>query len=178
MIRTDSTFRQLFFLMFCLGLLLQGCASGKGSLSGIKTGMHIDAVLECAIEYPLLWTKDRRLAYGSKNGEIRWTPPKHDGTILRLISQQRGQETIDPEQQIEHFLQEFVDLEISLNEMELLPAGEATHIIGATGKMHIEIYQLTHDNRSYLISFTMLKENVKTYARVMKKVISSFQVLQ
>jgi hypothetical protein len=142
----------------------------------IKTGMHIDAVLECAIEYPLLWTKDRRLTYGTKSGELRWKPPKVEGTLLRLISQER--KTIEPEQQIARLYQEFTGLEISLKEEVSLPAGDATHIVGDTAEKHFESYQFSNANRSYLISLTILKENTKLYSGVMDKVIHTFQVLQ
>ncbi len=144
--------------------------------SSIKTGMHIDAVLECAIEYPLLWTKDRRLTYGTKSGELRWKPPQTDGTLLRLISQER--KTIEPEQQIALLYQEFTNLEISLKEVIALPVGDATHIVGDTAEKHFESYQFSNANRSYLISLVILKENTKLYSEVMDKVIHTFQVLQ
>ena len=144
--------------------------------SKIKTGMYIDAVLECAIEYPLLWTKDRRLTYGTKSGELRWKPPQVDGTLLRLISQER--KTIYPEQQIARLYQEFTGLEISLEEEVALPAGDATHIVGDTAEKHFEIYQFSNAKRTYLISLTVLKENAKLYSEVMDKVIYTFQIMQ
>ena len=82
MIRPHLTFQAFPALLLVCSLLLQGCATMQDTGSKIKTGMHIDAVLECAIEYPLLWTKDRRLTYGTKSGELRWKPPQVDGTIL------------------------------------------------------------------------------------------------
>lgn len=173
-----SIFQFSLLLLVVCCLFLQGCASRKDTGKVFKTGMHIDAVLEFAIEYPLFWTKDRRIAYGSNNGEIRWKPPKYDGTLLRLSSQKQDQKTHDPEQQLTRFLQEFVDLEISLNEKTPLPAGNATHIIGETSEEHLEIYQLSHNNRSYLISLATLKENISLYEGVMNKVIPTFQVLQ
>jgi hypothetical protein len=142
----------------------------------IKTGMYIDAVLECAIEYPLLWAKDRRLTYGTKSGELRWKPPQDDSTLMRLISQERM--TIEPEQQIARLFQEFPDLEILLKEQVALPVGDATHIVGVTAEKHFESYQLSNANRSYLISLTILKENTKLYSGIMDKVIQTFQVLQ
>lgn len=138
--------------------------------------MHIDAVLECAVEYPLLWIKERRLVYGSKNGEILWTPPKADGTLLRLISQQR--KTIDPEQQISALLHESSDLEVSLREEVSLPAGDAVHIIAGSTEKHTEIYQISGTNRSYLLSLTMLKKHRDAYSEVMDTVIHSFRILQ
>jgi hypothetical protein len=178
MIQARSVFHFSLFLLVVCGLCLQGCASRKDTEKVFKTGMHIDAVLEFAIEYPLFWTKDRRITYGSSNGEIRWKPPKYDGTLLRLNSEKQDQNTLDPELQLTRLLQEFVDLEISLNERTPLPAGKATHIIGETSEEHIEIYQLSHNNRSYLISLATLKENISLYEGVMNKVIPTFQVLQ
>lgn len=176
--RPYSTFRlQILLSVFCC-LFLQACASKKDFGSSTKTGMYVDAVLKCAIEYPLSWTKERRITYGSKSGEIRWKPPKDENTMLRLAVEHKAQGTIDPEQQIESVLQEFADLEISVLDKEELPAGEATHIIGDTAEKHIEIYQFSHANHSYLIALTVLQKNVKIYSDVMKKIISSFQILQ
>jgi len=176
MIRPYLTFRSLPALLLACSLLLQGCAAMQETGSKIKTGMHIDAVLECAIEYPLLWVKDRRLTYGTKSGELRWKSPQADGTLLRLISQER--KTIEPEQQTAQLHQEFTGLEISLKEEISLPAGGATHIVGDTAEKHFESYQFSKANRSYLISLTMLKENTKLYSGVMDKVIYTFQILQ
>lgn len=176
MILPYLSLRSLPVLLIACSLLLLGCAAVQDTGSKIKTGMHIDAVLECAIEYPLFWTKDRRLTYGTRSGELRWKPPEVDGTLLRLISQER--KTIEPEQQIAELRQEFTDLEISLEEKIALPAGDATHIIGSTAEKYFESYQFSNTNRSYLISLTVPKENVKLYSGVMDKVIYTFQFMQ
>ena len=176
MIRPYLTFRLLPALLIACSLLLQGCAATQETGSNIKTGMYIDAVLECAIEYPLLWAKDRRLTYGTKSGELRWKPPQDDGTLLRLISQER--KMIEPEQQTARLNQEFTGLEISLEEEVALQTGVATHIVGDTVEKHFESYQFSNANRSYLISLTILKGNKKLYSGIMDKVIHTFQVLQ
>lgn len=175
MTRPDLTLRALTALLLG-GLLLQSCTGMNTAGSSIKTGMHIDAVLACAIEHPLSWTKDRRLVYGSKNGEILWQPPDADGTLLRLISEQR--KTIEPEQQLTRQLQEFAELEITLREEVTLPVGEAIHITGTSPEKQIEIYQFSDTNRSYLVSLVMLKNNVKRYSGVMDKVIQTLYVLE
>lgn len=176
MMRLSLTLPSLQFLLLASCLLFPACSSVEHAGTTFKTGMHIDAVLECAVEYPLLWTKDRRLSYGSKNGEIYWKPPEADGTLLRLTSQQ--QRAIDPAQQLSHLLQEFTDLEISLREKVTLPAGEATHITANNAEQHLEIYQFSNSNRSYLLSLTMLRENLDRYSGIMNEVIDSFQILQ
>jgi hypothetical protein len=173
--RLYLSFRSLPLLFLACCLALQGCAAVKDTGPTLKTGMHIDAVLECAIEYPLLWTKDRRLTYGSKNGEIIWKPMKADDTVLMLISEQR--ETSDPEQQIARQLEAFKDLEVSLREEVSLPAGEAVHIIGDSTDKKIEIYQFSDAKRSFLLSLTILRKNVELYSGIMDTVVHSFQIL-
>jgi hypothetical protein len=176
MIRTFLTLRSFTILLLACSLFLQGCAAINESGSKIKTGMYIDAVLECAIEYPITWSKDRRLNYGTQSGELRWKPPQADATLLRLISQERNAD--EPEQQIARLYQEFTGLEISMQEEVTLPVGNATHIIGSTAERHFEIYHYSNANRNYLVFLTTLKGNTKLYSGVMDKVINSFQVMQ
>lgn len=177
MIGSDVNFRwALSLLLFCC-TLLPGCAAMKDASAKIKTGMHIDAVLECAIEYPLPWIKDRRISYGGKSGEIRWKPRAQDGTVLKLKSDTAGQAPILPEQLVSSLRQEYTGLEITLTERVSLPAGEATHILAVTADKQVEIYQISGEKRSYLISLTMLKKNDKLYSGVMHKVIYTFQTL-
>ena len=88
---------------FCIDLLifflitLPGCALTGASPSEIKVGLHIDAVLELVVEYPLHWKKDRRLEYGRNEGEIRWTPPEQDNTLLQVTSYFRKYQTDEQE---------------------------------------------------------------------------------
>jgi len=175
MTRPYLTFRPLHSLLLAYCLLLSSCSAVQHSGATIKTGMHVDAVLECAIEYPLLWTKDRRLTYGSKDGEILWKPKQDDGTVLRLISEQR--ETIGPEQQVARFLAPLTDLEVALREEVSLPAGEAVHIIADSAEKKIEIYQISGAHRSYLLSLTTLKKNKDLYSGIMETVSDTFQIL-
>jgi len=175
MTRPYLTFRPLNSLLLACCLLLSGCAAAQPSGPAIKTGMHVDAVLECAIEYPLLWTKDRRLTYGTKNGEILWKPKQEDGTVLRLVSEQR--EMIAPGQQVSRQLEQITTLEVSLREEVSLPAGEAVHIIAGNTEENIEIYQFSGPSRSYLLSLTTLKKNKDLYSGIMEAVSDSFQIL-
>lgn len=168
--------RSIILSLLACGLFLQGCAATDKPEPKIKTGMYIDAVLECAIEYPLTWSKERRLSYGTQSGELRWRPPQSDAALLRLISQERNKD--EQEEQIARLYQEFTGLEISTQEEVTLPVGKATHIIGATAEKHFEIYHFSNANRSYLIFLATLKGETALYSGVMNKVINSFQVIE
>ena len=75
----------VLLLLTCF--FLANCARQGLSTDQKKIGMHIDAVLEFVIEYPLDWKKDRRVIYGTSNGEVRWTRQTDSGNVmLRVIS--------------------------------------------------------------------------------------------
>ena len=167
----------LFFLLFSLCIILQGCASTKKPKSGVKIGMHIDAVLEFIIDYPLSWSKDRRLPYGSKNGEVRWTHPDHPNTLLTIRSDFLRRQDLSKEQRIEQVLHEYNGLEVSTKEEITLPAGEAWHITGHTARVNVDIYLLLHTDRSYLITLTTPPDEMDIYQDLMVRVTQSFQAL-
>lgn len=167
----------MFLLLALACLELSGCATMDHSTASIKTGMHIDAVLEFAIEYPLTWGKDRRLSFGSKNGEVRWTPPGQEDTLLKIKSQVPERGMTDAEHSPDPLAQELVGQDILLNEKITLPAGDAAHIIGNKAGRSIESYYLSRNKRSYLISLSTSAENDERYADIMQKVVYSFQIL-
>jgi len=141
----------------------------------MKIGMHIDAVLEFVVEYPLQWKKDRRLEYGRHEGEIRWSHPDQGGTLLQVSSHLR-QHTTD-EQELTLLLKDYPGLTESLREQVKLPAGKAWHISGQTTQQQIELYLFLKPNRAYAIALKTLPENFAGYDVLMAKIIRSFQTL-
>ncbi len=177
MIRFLSTCRLYLFLLISCCLLLQSCAPAGKPKSEKKIGMHIDAVLEFVVEYPLSWGKDRRISYGSKEGEIRWKHPDHPDTLLTIRSSLQKQQAPGRELQIDQELQKYVGLEISLEEKVTLPAGEAWHVIGHTEHVEINSYLFSRTDRSYLIILTASPDRSDSYKDVMDRVTHSFQFL-
>ncbi|MDH3454733.1 MAG: hypothetical protein OEL80_06250, partial [Desulfuromonadales bacterium] len=94
MLRRLSTTRSALCLLLSCCAMLQGCASTGKPAAEVKTGMYIDAGLEFVVEYPLAWNKDRRLVFGRREGEVRWTHPEHPHTLLRIKSYLPQQQTL------------------------------------------------------------------------------------
>jgi len=166
-----------FCLLLSLCIILQGCSSAKTPKSGVKVGMHIDAVLEFIVEYPLSWSKERRLTYGSKEGEVRWTHPDHPNTLLTIRSDFQPRHDLSNEQQIDLALHEYVGLEVLKKEEVALAAGDAWHITGHTAWVSVNIYLLLHSNRIYLIALTAPPDEIDDYQDLMVRVTQSFQAL-
>lgn len=170
---TISTTKLFICLLAVVLIVLPGCASRDQSTSGMKVGMHIDAVLEFVVEYPLKWKKDRRLEYGRNEGEVRWSHPTQNGTMLQVTSHLRGSQT--NQQEIDLTLREYQGLIETVREQVELPAGEAWHISGQTAQQQVEIYLLLQPDRTYAIALKTSPENFAGYETLMNKVILSFQ---
>lgn len=167
-----------FFLILGSALLfINGCAADSGGKAAMKIGMHIDAVLEFAIEYPLAWTKDRRLAYGSKTGEVRWADPGTPSALLRVSSDLLVDPATDAERSLEQALQEYPGLQVQTREQVTLPAGTAWHVSGQTHRLRLELYVMTKGNRSFCIALRAPPEDMDPYLDIMTRVVDSFQVL-
>ena len=139
--------------------------------------MYIDAALEFVVEYPLAWNKDRRLVFGRREGEVRWTHPEHPHTLLRIKSYLPQQQTLRVEQQIDQALHEFVGLEVLTRETMTLPAGEVWHMTGHTAQGDADIYLLLRAGRSYSIDLTAPSTRIEEYREVMDKITRSFQAM-
>lgn len=164
----------IYLLAVCL-IVLQGCAAKGNSASGIKVGLHIDAVLEFVVEYPLQWKKDRRLEYGRNEGEIRWTHPDQDGTLLQVTSHFRGYQTV--EQELDLALEKYPGLNETMREEVDLPAGKAWHVTGQTAQQQVEIFLLLKTGRAYTIILRTAPEDFSDYDNLMAKIVHSFQIL-
>jgi len=167
---------------YCCSLLtlslfmLAGCSASSAPATGTKVGLHIDAVLEFVIEYPLDWQKDRRLAYGSNEGEVRWRNPADKEVLLRVGSHHRkGQE---PEHEIRRLLAGDPNLTIRLREEVTLPAGPAWHLSGQSSQQQVEIYLLLTPDRAYAITFKASPENLDSYSKIKAEAFNSFEILR
>lgn len=177
MARLLSTCRPVLCMLLACSVMAQSCAPKQSSAPEMKIGMHFDAVLEFVVEYPLAWGKDRRLAYGSKKGEVRWTEPGQTGTLLRISSNPHEQQTVSEQQQIDRTLHEYVGIEISQQEKLPLPSGEAIHIKGQTVRQNVDMYLFLHIGRNYLIVLSTARDNTADYQEVMDRVVNSFQIM-
>ncbi len=158
-------------------VILQACAATEKPTAEMRIGMHYDAVLHFVMEYPLAWEKDRRVAYGNREGEVRWTHPDHPATLLMVKSSLQTHSALNAETRIEQALQEYPGLEILAKEVITLPAGEAWHVSGQTAQGHLDLYLLVHGGHRYLISFTAAPEDFDDYQDILERVIDSFQIM-
>lgn len=166
---------RLLYLLISV-ILLCACAPVDAPKSEHKFGMHIDAVLEFVIEYPLKWTKDRRVPFNSNEGELRWTHPDHDETLLRISSFLRTQRSQNVDI-LERLDVDYPGIKIDLDELTQKPFGEARHIMGRTAQAEIEIYWVTSNNRNYLISLATPPEKRPAASEIINTAVESFQVL-
>jgi hypothetical protein len=166
------------FIICLLGIslmALHGCASKSNSTSEMKVGLHIDAVLELVVEYPLKWSKDRRLEFGRIEGEIRWRHPEQNETLLRVTSRLREHQTDN--QELDLALKEYPGLTETRREKIELPAGEAWHVSGQAGQQKIELYQVLKPGRAYAIALQSSPEDFDDHEKLMEEITVSFQVL-
>lgn len=169
--------RQFFCSVLSLSLLLlAGCAANSSPATGTKVGLHIDAVLEFVIEYPLDWKKDRRLAYGSNEGDVRWKNPADKEVLLQVGSYLREHQ--DNEREIRRLLEGDPNLAIRLREEVTLPAGPAWYFSGQSLQQPVEIYLVLTPVRAYAIRFKSSDENRDSYDEVWAEAFNSFEVLR
>jgi hypothetical protein len=176
MLNMISSRRFLLFLIGCC-LLLPSCASTEHSKAVMKVGMHIDAVLEFAVEYPLSWEKERLISYGSREGEVRWTPPGRPETLLRIKSTLQKRSAVNIGQEIDEILQNYNGLQITRKEQVSLPGGAAWHVSGQSAHEVLELYLIPSKERFYLITLTSPKDARNSDQEVMQRVTESFQVI-
>jgi len=170
-----SSVKNVIYLLVIGMTALTGCAPKSVSTSGMKVGMHIDAVLEFVVEYPLKWKKDRRLEYGRNEGEVRWTHTARTGAMLQVTSHYREYQTNDLE--LELALEAYPGLTETLREQVDLPGGEAWHVTGETLQTQLDLYLILRAERAYVIALQTPLGNFEDYAELMEKVILSFQRL-
>lgn len=164
--------------MISLCLALAGCAADKStSESTEKIGMHIDAVMEFVVEYPLSWEKDRRLPYGSSSGDVRWTHPDHEDTMLKITSTMTRTAYPGKAFAFQRLKKEYAGLQISSEDKVTLPAGEATLLTGQSNQAKVKSYLFLTATRVYIMTFANSHDEPEADEGVITKVTQSFRIL-
>ncbi len=177
MIHVPSRISLFLFALVSCCTILQACATTGQLEAREKVGMHIDAVLEFAAEYPLSWKKDRRVTYGRREGEVRWTDPDHPGMLLKVRSSLAKQPAGSGEQQFDQVLLDYPGLEISAKQKVTLPSGEAWQISGHSVQSDLELYLMAHEQRSYQISLEVPRGDIDSYRDIMSRITDSFETM-
>ncbi len=160
-------------------LCLNNCASGPKSNDAPeeKVGMHIDAMYEFAVEYPLSWPKTRQQNRSTGWGQVRWSAPDNSDVQLAITSQPLNARGTSLEQQLAEILSMFPGLVIETREtVELIP-GPAMYVQGRTASHQLVFYLINSATRCYTIRFTAPEEAFDNYADLLDEVRKSFLLL-
>ena len=170
--------RPWFVLLVLACLFLANCTR-QGLLSDQKKiGMHIDAVLEFVIEYPLDWQKDRRVIYGTSNGEVRWSHQTHSGDVmLRVISKKNTIPANISENQLSEQFLDYPDLKIETIVKREHIQGDFWHFTGFTEKSRLDGYLFTNATRLYRIIFLRPQDSHDNYSDILERIGDSFAPL-
>ena len=167
---------RIIFYIAIFTTLLTGCSAGKPGPEE-KIGMHFDAVLEFVVEYPIAWQKDRRLPFGSSNGEVRWTHPKHPGVLLKILSSVNGEKDLGKDGAFDMMTDEYPRIELTLVEDFDLQETTAKHVEGQVRQLHVQAYILSINNRIYVIILEKPIESSDDFASLMDEFVHSFKAI-
>lgn len=163
-------------LSLMLGLLggcaARGPAEDSGGPQGV--GMHIDAHLEFAMEYPLHWSRERILYREEEQGVVHWTGPGNGSPRLSVLSApgSAGEACLD------RALAELPGFQTTLREQVKLPAGQAVHLMGYTARATFQLWFLSSPRRVFVIRFEAAPESFAGYSKVVEESVNSFIVLE
>lgn len=169
----------LFLLLISLPVLLVGCASGGTAEddSADRVGMHIDAMFEFAIEYPLDWTKTRQQNRDEQWGEVRWSHP--DNAEIRLVvhSLRTAPNPADAGIRFEQICSEYPTLEITLKEEIELQERPALHFSGYTPQHTFDMHILEAPGKVLTILYAAPPGLFSKNLEVLEEALDSFIVL-
>lgn len=171
--------RQL--ILVWAGLLLAGCAAGTADENReetVKVGMHIDALLEFAIEYPLDWTKQRRLYRAEDRGEVVWTVPGQEDVRLQVTSRPLADAGGDRDARLNFLLRELPGFELTLREKKTLPGGDALHVMGYTSRLNYDLLLFDSPDRAFTIRFSAPPATIGRFRDVFEEITRSFVPLE
>ncbi|PLX73182.1 MAG: hypothetical protein C0614_13035 [Desulfuromonas sp.] len=166
----------MVLLLSCL--LLAGCSTGKGGVQTgsvqQKVGMHIDALLGFAIEYPLDWPKERLLDRADDRGRVIWRDPGNEQITFLVGSAPRK---VLPGE-LERAIDRLPGFEATLREGVALPAGQAEHLIGYTSSAVHNLWLLYSATHSFLIHFQSPPELFDQWLSSQDDIIESLVILE
>ncbi|MDT8441429.1 MAG: hypothetical protein RQ723_07195 [Desulfuromonadales bacterium] len=164
------------FGMLLISLCLSGCSLlglDAAQHNGVEVGMHIDARLEFAVEYPLSWDKERLLYPDENRGLVRWTASGNRTVRLTVSSAPRTSEAAE----LQQALRQLPGLQTTRREQIVVAAVPADHLIGHTARANYRIWFLSAPRRTFLLQFEAPPELFDSYAGVLAEILESFQIL-
>ena len=164
-------------MMFLSCLLLTGCLAGRGDQTGSvqpKVGMHIDALLGFAIEYPLAWPKERLLDRANDRGQVVWNAPGNKQITFSVGSAPRN--LVPGEMQ--RATARLHGFETTVREQTDLPAGQTEHLTGYTASAVHNLWLLQSATRSFLIHFQSPPELFDQLLTVQDDILESLVILE
>ena len=175
---TIRTLTCLTTLLLCA--LLLGCAAGTSKQEEekrVRIGMHIDALLEFAIEYPLAWQKERRLHRAEERGVVTWTAPVDDGVHLRVVSEPVASAGT-AEDRLSRILAELPGFEVTHREEFDLGGHPALQVLGYTSRQNYEFLMVGSERRAFSLQFAAEPEIFGRHAEQRAEILESFVILE
>jgi hypothetical protein len=156
-----------------------GCtgSSKTNPSSSQKVGMHIDAMLEFAMEYPLSWTKTRQQNRAAGWGVVRWADPEHPEVKLSVSSKSVPPPVV-PEHHVDQLVTELPGFEFSSRETTFLQDVSSLHVLGYTPQLTYDIHLLSSQNRLFIVMFSAPPDLFDAYQSALRESLDSFTILE
>lgn len=170
----SSLLAGLLTTVFCLaGCSLTGPKAVPGN--GDDVGMHIDARLEFAVEYPLRWGKERLVYPEEDRGLVRWRA-SGDGEVEVELTISSVPSAIDVVER-QRVLQQLPGFQMTLREQVTIASLAAEHLIGHTARANYHLWFLSAPRRTFLVQFKAPPELFDSYTDVLAEILRSFQIV-
>ena len=155
-----------------------GCTGSPGTDPGStqKVGMHIDAMLEFAMEYPLSWTKTRQQNRAAGWGIVRWADPEHSEVKLSVSSRSVPPPVV-PGEHVDQLISELPGFDVSSRETSQLQNVSSLHILGYTPQLTYDIYLLNSHSRLFIVMFSAPPDLFESYQSALRESLDSFTIL-
>lgn len=168
--------------MISLALLGLCACAPKPESEQQRVAMHVDAILEFAIEYPQGWPKQFIPGKRRHEGEIRWieanaVPPTEAAELL-VSSTWRSDQAEQAGSILQDLQQRYPGFEISHREQDELPAGESLRILGYTPQRNFSVHTLSTSERQFMIIFSAPIETFADFEQILAGILESFILLE